>query len=126
MPFPDSSFDVVIANHVLEHVADDQQAVREIFRVLTPGGRAVLQTPFSPVLTRTIQDEGVDTPSARLALYGQEDHVRLYGADIVERFTSSGLESRVVEHASVLSSFDPDIYGVNPSEPLLLFQRPFF
>lgn len=124
MPFADASFDFVLANHVMEHVADDIQAASEIRRVLKPGGRAILQTPFSAVLRKTIQDPGVVSPAARLALYGQEDHVRLYGLDIVSRFEQGGLISKVAQHEEVLFNSDPDQLGINSREPLLLFQSP--
>ncbi len=123
MPFESRSFDVVIANHVLEHVADDRQALAEIRRVLSPGGTAILQTPYSARLKATFEDAGIDDDHARLLVYGQEDHVRLYGSDIFERFASSGLMPEVRRHADVLSDIDPTRYGVNPKEPLFLYRN---
>lgn len=124
MPFPDASADLVIANHVLEHVADDLQAIAEIRRVLKPGGKVILQTPYSAVLHTTWSDAGVDNDLARLQAYGQEDHVRLYGSDIIERIESGGLKSRVESHHDLLPGYDPEIYGVNADEPFFLFERP--
>lgn len=72
MPFADGSFDVVLANHVLEHVDDDRQAVAEIHRVLARGGRAILQTPYSRVLQQTWSDPGIVSEGARLQAYGQK------------------------------------------------------
>lgn len=118
------SFDLVIANHVLEHVSDDLAAVREIRRVLRPGGYAILQTPFSAKLHRTWSDPGIDTDSARLQAYGQEDHVRLFGRDIFERFASVGLTGCGGSHESLLGTCDATKYGVNPLEPFFLFRRP--
>ncbi len=123
MPYPDRTFDLVIANHVLEHVADDQAAIREIARVLKPGGYAVLQTPFSAVLTNTWSDPGVDTDAARLQAFGQEDHVRLFGRDICQRFATFGLVSRMSDHSELLSGIDACQYGINAREPFFLFQR---
>lgn len=82
IPCEDGRFDLVVANHVLEHVAADRAAVSEVARVLAPGGHAVLQTPYSSVLRATFEDPGVSSPVARLQLYGQEDHLRLFGLDI--------------------------------------------
>jgi SAM-dependent methyltransferase len=124
MPFGDGQFDFVVANHVLEHVQEDAHALREIFRVLKPGGQAVLQTPYSAVLHQTFSDPGISTPEARLQLYGQEDHARLYGRDIFDRFTGCGLEARVGTHAELLPGLDAVRHGVNPQEPFFLFERP--
>lgn len=73
LPFENGRFDLFIANHVLEHVADDAQALREIARVLKPGGLAVLQTPFAALLHHTFEDPGITTDEARLHAFGQED-----------------------------------------------------
>lgn len=124
MTFEAGSFDVVIANHVLEHVGDLPSALSEVSRVLAPGGIAILQTPFSQRLSTTFEDVGVDTDEARLVLYGQEDHVRLFGADIAAVITRlSGLRSLVASHAEALPSLDAGVAGVNPAEPFLLFTK---
>lgn len=122
MPFANSSFDLLIANHVLEHVNDDLRALSEIARVLKPGGSAVLQTPYSPVLQHTWSDPGILSESARLHAYGQEDHVRLFGRDIFDRFASCGLRPCVARHEELLDC-DPRETGVNPREPFFLFRR---
>jgi SAM-dependent methyltransferase len=119
----DRSFDLVIANHVLEHVDDAQQALAEIYRVLANDGLAILQTPFASTLSRTFEDTGIQSKTARLHAYGQEDHVRLYGRDIATAFTSKGLVSRVKTHQELLPEIDAVRYGVNPEEPFLLFQK---
>jgi SAM-dependent methyltransferase len=121
--YPDESFDFVLANHVLEHVADEARALSELRRVLKPGGFAILQTPFSNVLEHTICDPGVRTTEARLQLYGQEDHVRLYGRDIFDRFAAAGFASRVMGHDEALPGIDPGRFGVNRNEPFFLFVR---
>lgn len=124
LPFADGSFDLVIANHVLEHVEDDARSVAEIARVLAPGGRAILQTPYSPVLARTFEDPGITSPQARLQAYGQEDHVRLYGRDIFQRFSAAGLTDAHLTHEQLLPGVDAYRHGVNPAEPLFLFRKP--
>jgi SAM-dependent methyltransferase len=122
IPYPDASFDFVIANHVLEHVADDLRALSELRRVLKPGGHAILQTPYSELLSTTLADPAICSDEARLQVYGQEDHVRMYGQDIFVRFASAGFASRVTHHAEALPHVDPDRAGVNPREPFFLFQ----
>lgn len=124
MPFEGGTFDLVIANHVLEHVDDDVKALAEICRVLKPGGYAILQTPYSAKLHHTWQDPGIDDDASRLQAYGQRDHVRLFGRDIFARFTSTGLISCVRQHDEVLPDADAVALGINPREPLFLFRRP--
>jgi len=121
--YASDTFDFVIANHVLEHVDDDLLALSELRRVLKSGGYAILQTPYSPTLTETFSDPGIDSDSARYHAYGQEDHVRLYGNDIIGRIESAGFKSRVVSHDEKLSNFDPRRYGVNEKEPFFLFKK---
>lgn len=124
MAIDSQSYDLVIANHVLEHVDDAERALGEIHRVLRPGGHALLQTPYSRKLHSTWCDPGIDTAQARLQAYGQEDHVRLFGADIIERICAAGFVSQVRQHDALLPAVDPRVAGVNPDEPLLLFCKP--
>lgn len=124
IPYPADYFDFVLANHVLEHVQDDAQALREIFRVLRPGGKAVLQTPYASGLTNTFEDPSIQTPLACLHAYGQEDHRRLYGQDFVLRVIESGLHSAVVAHAVLLPDVNSAHMGVNSAEPFFLFEKP--
>lgn len=119
-----SSVDYVLANHVLEHVDDDTRALREIRRVLKPGGYAILQTPYAGGLKRAWEDPGITSAAARLQAYGQSDHVRLYGSDIFERFVDAGLESHVKQHAELLPHVDISVHGVNPVEPFFHFRKP--
>ena len=92
IPFGEHAFDMVICNHVLEHVRDDIAAVREISRILKPGGLAVLQVPFfRPILEVTVEDPSVTDKREREKLYGQDDHVRRYGRDYPSRLQRGGL-----------------------------------
>ena len=123
IPCGDSTFDILIVNHVLEHVQDDIKALNEIHRVLKPGGIAILQTPYSAILEKTFCDNGIDTNLMRHHAYGQEDHVRLYGKDIFKLIESVGFQSEINLHSDVLYEIDSDYHGVNPKEPLFLFRR---
>lgn len=123
IPFEADFFDLVICNHVLEHVADDQKALTEICRVLKKGGLAILQTPYSAKLKTTFSDPGIDTDDLRLKIYGQEDHVRLFGADIVSRFESCGLTSRLARHETALAHIRSELFGVNEKEPFFMFEK---
>lgn len=95
LPWQEPHFDAILCNHVLEHVADDRQAMRELFRVLNPGGWAILMVPVARSLPETAEDPAVTDPAERLRRFGQEDHVRLYGADYGERLRQAGFEVRV-------------------------------
>jgi len=88
--YPDDTFDAVICNHVLEHIIDDSKAMKELLRVLKPGGWAVLQVPVSLTLEKTFEDATVITPEERQKAFGQKDHVRIYGKDYPQRLRESG------------------------------------
>jgi SAM-dependent methyltransferase len=100
MPFSDNDFDAVICNHVLEHVPDDMVALQEIFRVIRPGGWAVLQVPISYDLEKTIEDPTLEDGQERLRRFGQIDHVRLYGKDYVGRLNSVGFDTTAFDWTS--------------------------
>src|SRR5260221_2374002 len=123
LPFPDKTFAMVIANHVLEHVDDALAAMREMHRVLKPGGRAICQTPYASRLSRTFEEPGLTSESDRLFFYGQEDHLRLFGSDIDEVFRGSGLKRRFIPHTELLPDIDPEKMGVNEHEPFFDFVR---
>lgn len=89
----DGSQTLVWASHVFEHVVDDQQAIAELYRVLVPGGTAVIQVPIWRATT--LEDFSKTSPAERLDMFYQADHVRLYGLDIVERFTAAGFTATI-------------------------------
>ncbi len=90
MDFQDDHFDCILCYHVLEHIEDDRKAIRELFRVLRPGGWAILQSPLDPELVVTYEDETVNTPEEREREFGQHNHLRLYGRDYKERLEEAG------------------------------------
>jgi SAM-dependent methyltransferase len=90
MPFDKEAFDVVICNHVLEHVENDHKALSEIYRVLKTGGYAIMQVPFSSSMEKTLEDPSVTDPSEREKLFRQKDHLRLYGLDYIVRVQKAG------------------------------------
>jgi len=95
-----ASYDVVIACDVLEHVIDDRRGLREMARILRPGGVAILTVPQQDGLRRTFEDPTVTTAAERERLFGQADHVRIYGADFADRVAESGFRVRVFDHTS--------------------------
>jgi SAM-dependent methyltransferase len=124
IPFDTNSFDVVFCNHVLEHVADDKQAMQEILKVLKPGGWAILQVPlFYPLLEKTYEDESLISPSDREKAFGQSDHVRMYGQDYSDRLRSVGFI--VEEHwlAKEMPREQAERYALPFDEPIFYCQK---
>ncbi len=122
--FDDESFDVVIANHVLEHIVDDRRAMSEIWRVLKPGGWAMLQVPISRKLLETREDDSAGSAHEREQLFGQSDHVRVYGADYPDRLRSRGFE---VDCYSPLDRLGPEkikAWLLNPRENVFIARKP--
>jgi SAM-dependent methyltransferase len=99
--YPEGAFDVVYCSHVLEHVVDDRKAMREFFRVLRPGGWAVLQVPIGR--ETTFEDFSVVDPADRKRVFGQSDHVRIYGLDYPDRLREAGFDVDVVPYAERFS-----------------------
>jgi SAM-dependent methyltransferase len=124
LPHPDGYFDAVLANHVLEHVRDDRRALTETLRVLRPGGLALLQVPIALRLETTREDPSVCTPSDRERVYGQRDHLRLYGRDYPKRLGQAGFEVRPWRARDL---GDPEIVErlqLNPREVVFVARRP--
>lgn len=102
MPFADATFDVVLCNHVLEHVDDDRVAMAEIRRILRPGGWAILLVPIDHSRASTFEDPAIVAPEERFARYGQEDHARLYGRDYADRLRETGFDVTVEDYGATL------------------------
>jgi SAM-dependent methyltransferase len=95
--FPDNSFDVIIANHIFEHISQDLLAMKEIYRVLKNDGAAILQVPYSEKLETTIEEPFINDPDEQERLFGQKDHVRIYALkDYVNRLKTAGFKADVI------------------------------
>lgn len=123
IPYADETFDMLICNHILEHVENAELALREMHRVLKRRGRAICQTPYASRLTNTFEDPLLQTADDRLFFYGQEDHVRLFGSDIERHFISAGFIGRLVPHSEIIPHVDPEQCGLNEREPFFDFVR---
>ena len=125
IPFPENHFDAVLCNHVLEHVNDDIQAMKEIHRVLRPGGFAILQVPFFPPLPDvTFEDHSITDPKQREKLFGQDDHVRKYGLDYTKRMERAGLQPHEDKYATTLTDEQRHRFGVAKGEIIYKAVKP--
>jgi SAM-dependent methyltransferase len=117
LPFRNKWFDAVICNHVLEHVDDDRQAMRELHRVLKPGGWAILQVPIALKLLQTIEDPSVKDEQERIRRFGQRDHVRMYSPlDYPERLRQRGFEVSATKYAAHLGKTATAKYALTADE----------
>ena len=82
IPLPDASYDVLICNHLLEHVADDRRALGEFYRILRPGGWGILLSPVDRSRAATFEDDSITDPAERTRIFGQYDHRRIYGRGV--------------------------------------------
>ncbi|EHC14929.1 class I SAM-dependent methyltransferase [Fischerella thermalis] len=98
IPFADASFDVILCNHVLEHVPDDAKAIKELYRVLKPNGWAILQVPLDKNIAETFEDPNITSEEDRVKFYGQKDHLRLYGRDYKNRLEAAGFQVKVEDY----------------------------
>ncbi|MGH3607862.1 MAG: methyltransferase domain-containing protein [Pseudonocardiaceae bacterium] len=117
LPFEDASFDVILVSHVLEHVPDDARAMRELGRVLRPGGRAFLQHPIDHARAETYQDPTIVSEEARSAAFGQGDHVRVYGADFPQRLQDAGFAVQCVPYRDQVSAEQVRRVGLHDPDP---------
>jgi len=113
--FDDCTFDVVVCNHVLEHVPEDRKAMRELQRILKPGGWAVLLVPFDQDRAVTYEDWAIVEPEERERAFGQYDHVRVYGRDYVDRLSDAGFEVSVERYGDELDEQRVALHGLRMS-----------
>lgn len=120
LTYDSDTFDIVICNHVLEHIIDDGRAMRELHRVLKKGGTAILQVPISLKLTETFEDPSVQSEHDRERVFGQSDHVRIYAGDYKDRLEKSGFSVLVIPYAQLLGDACTKKYALNPKENLYI------
>lgn len=120
--YPDQTFDVVYCSHVLEHVSDDRKAIGEVFRVLRPGGWAILQVP-TPTGHVTLEDPTVTSPEERERLFGQHDHRRRYGLDYKDRLEEAGFVVDVDEFVRTLDDGTVTRCGLDRNEDVYFCVR---
>ena len=103
LPFEDESFDFILCNHVLEHIPDDDKALSELYRILRSGGTAILQIPQDLSREHTFEDDSITDPAERARIFGQYDHVRVYGRDFFDKLRAAGFQVEEVDLTAELS-----------------------
>lgn len=122
----DNSFDTIICNHVLEHIIDDRKAMSELYRILKPGGWAILQVPISASLESTYEDFSIITPLERERVFGQADHVRIYARDYAQRLEQAGFAVDIFEWSANNHYFggQKNKFGLIEDEPVYCARKP--
>jgi SAM-dependent methyltransferase len=121
---PDETYDVIICNHVLEHILDDAKAMGELFRVLKKGGIAILQVPISYTIGATYEDTTVTSSEDRELVFGQDDHVRIYGKDYFSRLESAGFSVAARSYTEAGKLQDILKYGLDEEEKIFVCSKP--
>jgi FkbM family methyltransferase len=122
--YPDDHFDVIICNHVLEHIPDDWKAMAELYRVLKPRGWAILQVPISLSLNQTYEDPLVTSPEERERAFGQNDHVRIYAKDYRDRLERVGFSVEIFSFVKDFGESSIHKYGLSKDENIYVCSKP--
>lgn len=117
---PDNTFDVILCNHVLEHIRDDHKAMSELYRVMRPGGWAILQTPMNNQAQVTDEDITLTDPKEMQRRFGQNDHVRVYGLDKKDRLEKVGFRVVVDKYVAELPLEKQQRYALDTTEDIYL------
>lgn len=121
LPFRDNLFDVILCSHVLEHIPEDILAMKQLYRVLSPEGFAIIQVPIKDEfngrkIDKTFEDFSVTSPEERQKLFGQSDHVRIYGRDYSQRLESAGFRLEIKKFIDGLTKEDVRKFGLLPED----------
>jgi SAM-dependent methyltransferase len=116
LPFENNSYDVIFCNHVLEHIPDDTKAMQELYRVMKPGGFGIFQIPQDLNRDITFEDDTITDKAERTKIFGQYDHVRIYGRDYFNKLRSIGFKVEEVDYTTTMSYSDLDKYRLAKGE----------
>ena len=112
LPFNDNSYDYILCNHVLEHIYDDEKAMKEIFRVLNKNGIAILQVPIDIKSNLTREGRDINDKEVRSKLFGQYDHLRMYGLDYFKKLKKVGFNVKNIDYLSKLSKDEVEKFSL--------------
>lgn len=118
LPFGENQYDLIFCNHVLEHIPDDTKAMQELYKVLKPGGMAILQIPQELDRKITFEDNTITDRDERAKIFGQYDHVRIYGRDYFDKLRSVGFTVDEVDYTNTLSTEEVNLYRLAQGEIL--------
>ncbi len=121
-PFEDNTYDVIFCNHVLEHVDDADQCMRELYRIMKPGGWGIFQVPLDTTRASTYEDKSITDPREREIHYWQKDHVRLFGLDYKDKLAAAGFNVTVDDFVNTLGEKRVDRYRL-PAGEMIYFCR---
>lgn len=116
LPFKDNSFDFILCNHVLEHIPDDKKAMQELYRILKPGGTGIFQIPQDLSKEITFEDNTITDPKERAKIFGQYDHVRVYGRDYFNKLRNAGFTVEEVDYTQTLSEKEINYFRLAKGE----------
>ena len=122
IPLADECVDVVICNHLLEHVADDRRALAELHRILRKGGWGVLLSPVELDRATTYEDDSITDPEERTRIFGQYDHRRIYGNDFVERLREAGFTAEDLDYAATLTAEERTLFAL-PNDHIYVIHK---
>ncbi len=123
LPFQSHTFDVILCNHVLEHIPDDIKAMQELYRVLKPGGWGIFQVPQDLNREKTFADSTITDKKERARIFGQYDHVRIYGKDYFETLRSVGFTVEEVDYSQKFSHEEIQTYRLAQGEIIPLVRK---
>ncbi|QTE24090.1 class I SAM-dependent methyltransferase [Polaribacter cellanae] len=118
LPFKDNEFDIVFCNHVLEHIPNDTKAMQELYRVLKPGGFGIFQIPQDLSKEKTFEDDSITNPKERAKIFGQYDHVRIYGRDYFNKLRSIGFTVNEVDYTKKIAPEEMERFCLMKNEIL--------
>jgi SAM-dependent methyltransferase len=116
LPFEDNSFDVILCNHVLEHIPDDTKAMQELYRVMKPSGWGIFQIPQDLKREKTFEDNAITDKKERARIFGQYDHVRIYGRDYFDKLRDVGFTVEEVDYTQTLPVEEVEKYRLAKGE----------
>jgi predicted SAM-dependent methyltransferase len=116
LPFKDDSFDVILCNHVLEHIPDDRKALSELYRILKPSGWGIFQIPQDLKREDTYEDNSITDKKERAKIFGQYDHVRIYGRDYFDRLKEAGFIVKAVDYTATMTDAEIEKYRLAKGE----------
>lgn len=123
LPFEDNSFDVIFCNHVLEHIPDDTQAMKELYRVMKSGGFGIFQIPIELNRENTFEDDTITDPKERAKIFGQYDHVRIYGRDYFDKLRNVGFIVEEIDYTKEISAELVEKYRLTMGEILPIVRK---